>query len=273
MITLIYKARTVAGVCRNIANYSKEIVYRHEDSLSSPVAGTILRWGSRWVGRAEQTLNSRESVMLTRNKKESRRALAGLCPKTWFELGDIKYPCIIRPRVHHAGNHLYVCENKYEARRAAHQCGYRWWYASEIVEKTHEYRVIVLQGRVIAMSERFPENPKDIAWNFAQGSSSKKIPRREWIVPICITAIRAVQRLGLDFGAVDLATTKDGRVVVFEANTAPGIQKPSALIKLAIAFEWVSKNPTPEPLTFREDTTWKELLHPALQKERKKKLR
>jgi hypothetical protein len=38
------------------------------------------------------------------------------------------------------------------------------------------------------------------------------------------TALRAVEALGLDFGAVDLAISKKGKVCVFEVNTAPGIE-------------------------------------------------
>lgn len=38
------------------------------------------------------------------------------------------------------------------------------------------------------------------------------------------TAKRAVKALGLDFGAVDIGTTPDGRDVVFEVNRAPGLE-------------------------------------------------
>lgn len=42
------------------------------------------------------------------------------------------------------------------------------------------------------------------------------------------TAKRAVAAVGYDFGAVDLATTTDGRIYVFEINRAPGLDDYSA---------------------------------------------
>ena len=37
----------------------------------------------------------------------------------------------------------------------------------------------------------------------------------------------AVAALGLDFGAVDLGVTEEGRVVVLEVNTAPSLDNPN----------------------------------------------
>ncbi|MNV71557.1 Ribosomal protein S6--L-glutamate ligase [compost metagenome] len=46
------------------------------------------------------------------------------------------------------------------------------------------------------------------------------------MVPVIIqhAAVDACEVLGLDFGAVDVALGKDGKVYVFEVNTAPGIE-------------------------------------------------
>jgi D-alanine-D-alanine ligase-like ATP-grasp enzyme len=43
-------------------------------------------------------------------------------------------------------------------------------------------------------------------------------------------AIKAVSAVGLDFGAVDFGTDKEGNVWLLEVNTSPGLQGMSASI-------------------------------------------
>ncbi len=100
----------------------------------------------------------------------------------------------------------------------------------KLVPKENEYRIHVFNGKVIDFAQKKLRNGyKEIkgrdqyvrntanGWIFARigvevSDAAKK------------AAIAATKAVGLDFAAVDLATTKKGGVIVFEVNTAPGIE-------------------------------------------------
>lgn len=96
---------------------------------------------------------------------------------------------------------------------------------------THlEYRVHVFNGEVIDYVQKklklgaskqpgyspYVRNHPN-GWIFARQGVTISDRVRE-------VAVQAVRSLGLDFGAVDLAVDKAGHVVVFEVNTAPGLE-------------------------------------------------
>ena len=180
MVTLLYKARTNGVVCRRIAEASKCHVRAICDkTLPDRISGTLIRWDSRYEVEADDTINSVQSVILSRNKSQSRTSLAGLCPPTWFNIADLHFPCILRPRRHYGGRHFFVCRNRDEASWARRICG-RGWYASPIIDKAAEYRVFLLQGRVVGVSRKYPHDPSDLAWNAHQGGHSVRLRRESW---------------------------------------------------------------------------------------------
>jgi glutathione synthase/RimK-type ligase-like ATP-grasp enzyme len=97
------------------------------------------------------------------------------------------------------------------------------------IRKEREYRVHVFNGNVIDVVEKrrrsgFDSNPAynkyirsyEQGWIFARdGISVTNATEQE--------AIKAVQSLGLDFGAVDIVINRDDIPVVLECNTAPGL--------------------------------------------------
>lgn len=261
---IVYRARTVGPICRKLASLSESISAAHERELVSPVKEVLVRWGSMWLGEAEFEINGADAVALSRNKRESRRELGALGPGTWFTRDDLEVPCVIRPKRHHAGRKFFVCHEYADVDRAIRSCRHGW-YASELVDKVREYRVFVLQGRAVCVSERFPNVDGDVAWNLANGGRLTNVRYGEWPVPVILMAIDAMEKLDLDWGAVDLAVRRDGGLVVFEVNTAPGLKNPFTLRRVAKAFTWVGENPevAPEEIT-QKRVTWRELLHPAL---------
>ena len=259
MITLLYHAKTVGPVCERLAKVGGFKVLR--DLSSTNISGTILRWGSvipllRYEGRV---FNSNDAVSLSRNKKASRQVLLDLSPTTWYGLTDVRTPCVIRPRRHHGGYKFFVCNNSTEVLRATKRCRLGW-YATELVDKAEEYRVFVLQGRTVCVSQRFP-GQHAIAWNLGMGGRLINVEKNEWPKIVVIAAINATKRLGLDWAAIDVATAKDGRTVVFEANTAPGLRNKYTINRIAKALSWADKNPPPPEA---KGDTWKNLLHPGL---------
>lgn len=91
-----------------------------------------------------------------------------------------------------------------------------------------EYRVHVVGGQVIDFAQKKrrrdhegPINPyirsHENGWVFCR--DGVELP------PVAAeAAVQAVESLGLDFGAVDIAASRDGDTCVYEVNTAPGIE-------------------------------------------------
>lgn len=223
----------------------------------------LIRWGSRWEGNADITINSVGAVRLARDKRESRQVLGTLAPTTWVRRQDVRTPCVIRPRRHHAGSRFFVCKTAAEIERAITRCG-PGWYASELINKAREFRVFVLQGRVIRISEKFAGNPADVAWNVAVGGHTKGVTKRHWPIEVAKAALKAARVMSLDWTAVDLSIDTAGKVWVFEANTAPGLTGRFAIEQIAWAFASVPKNPTLPALDLTREMTWKDMIHPSL---------
>ena len=230
----------------------------------------LVRWGSRWEGRADRVINTAQAVRTARDKRESRRLLHGICPATWFRSRDVQTPCIVRPKKHHAAAHFYVCNTGQAVERAMVRCG-PGWYASAIIDKAHEYRVFVLQGRVVCVSERFPPAGTPtigagLAWNLAAGGRLVNVRRPDWPLPACKAAIEAARRVGLDWSAVDVAIDQRGRAVVFETNVSPALKNPHTIQCIAWALASTAQDTAPDHLDLSQDLTWSDLLHPSLRR-------
>lgn len=224
----------------------------------------LIRWGSRVDAKADIEINSSDSVTLARDKKGSRQHLTGLAPTTWYRESDVRTPCVVRPRRHHAGKKFFVCNSAAEVRSAILKCG-PGWYATTLVDKASEYRVFVLQDRVIRISTKSQRNVGEVAWNVGRGASAAGLARKNWPINVAKAALAAARKLNLDWAAVDVCVDKQGNALVLEANTAPGLQNGSrALEQIAWAFAWVGKNPKPQALNLSAVSTWQELLHPSL---------
>jgi glutathione synthase/RimK-type ligase-like ATP-grasp enzyme len=97
-------------------------------------------------------------------------------------------------------------------------------------KKEKEYRVHVFNGRVIDVTQKRRRNGGDDgeygADRYVRNHANGWVYCRDNISPpACVTneAIKAVQAMGLDFGAVDVGWRPD-KAVVFEVNSAPGAE-------------------------------------------------
>lgn len=223
----------------------------------------LVRFGSRREIDADVVINTAAAVRNARDKRESRRLLGTLAPRTWITRESVVLPCVVRPRRHFAGRRFFVCHTQLELNRAITRCG-PGWYASEIVAKAREFRVFILQDRVIRISEKFPADSTTIAWNFAVGGATKGVVRKNWPIDTAKTALKAARALGLDWTAIDVALGTDGRSYVFEGNTQPGITGKFALEQIAWAFASVPNTPRLDRLNLDTATTWQDLIHPSL---------
>lgn len=98
-------------------------------------------------------------------------------------------------------------------------------------ENNIEYRAHVMGGQVIDITQKRQrrrsngyEGPTDRTIRSA--SNGWVFCRQEVSCPEAVTsaATSAVESLGLDFAAVDIAQSTDGKVCVYEVNTAPGLE-------------------------------------------------
>jgi glutathione synthase/RimK-type ligase-like ATP-grasp enzyme len=99
--------------------------------------------------------------------------------------------------------------------------------------RRHQFRVVVLQDRVLRVCEHVQTNP-DAPCNQSQGATSTVVPVKQFPLPYCNLAIAATRSLGLPFGGVDLAIENGG--VIFEVNVHPTLAVSGGLESVAIPF-------------------------------------
>lgn len=101
---------------------------------------------------------------------------------------------------------------------------------TKLFSKDKEYRVHVFKGEVIDfVQKKLKSGASEIKGRnkYIRNTANGWIFAREGItLPATASDVskQAIQALGLDFGAVDLAVNTAGKVVVFEVNTAPGLE-------------------------------------------------
>lgn len=103
-------------------------------------------------------------------------------------------------------------------------------YYVEYTPTLREHRVHVFGGRSIRVAMKVPRPdvaaPHERFRTWDGGWQLKSAPAHTALLPRHARqfAKQAVEALGLEFGAVDVGTTLDGGVVVFEVNSGPGIE-------------------------------------------------
>lgn len=231
MVTILYHARTNGYVCKRIAQVNPTVIEAICDKNELPTThlhATLVRWDSKAELKADRTINSADSVRLSRNKRKSRLELdcAGLGPETWTHRADVVFPAVVRPKRHFGGHDFYLCENKEDLNVAIGKCGIGRWYASEFIEKISEYRVFVLNGETFKVIRRYRDDvdPK-VPWNFHNGGKSIRVKKESWPKDVVKIAEKGLKTLGLQLAAIDVIMDKEGKPYVLEANTAPGLDR------------------------------------------------
>lgn len=221
-----------------------------------------INWGTRLYGSLA-TVNKADNVAHASHKRHSRRLLANAgikIPATYFptanlsQLPQMNFPVVVRPSYHHGGDNFNVLNTRTEL------AAFLWgksaldWYISEIFQKTHEYRVHVAHGKVLVIQEK-PLVEGEIRANYAVNQEEWKVLKwREYHPGICREAIRGVETLGLDFGAVDMMyNSQNDSFAVCEINTAPSIASPYMSQKYANYFDWLIRHNFPAHLPLEED--------------------
>jgi hypothetical protein len=97
-----------------------------------------------------------------------------------------------------------------------------------LIPKTREFRVHVFNGKVIDTHEKIFKGTNPAEWEICscqdEHDDSVWTWKRTGVVlpePARIESVKAVAALGLDFGGVDVVTSKEGSAFILEVNTAP----------------------------------------------------
>jgi glutathione synthase/RimK-type ligase-like ATP-grasp enzyme len=98
------------------------------------------------------------------------------------------------------------------------------------IRKSTEFRVHIIGGQVIDFQEkkrRLEVPDEEVNWQIRNHGNGFIYARSDTELPNCVSnsAVRAVDSLGLDFGAVDIGfNARREKCRVYEVNTAPGIE-------------------------------------------------
>ncbi len=262
--------------CDNINKEYPEIVVINKDKEDMPKdAKWIVRWATTSTLPAQDTapkiINTAKAIHKVFDKGYFRVELAnrGLAPRTFLNMGDWKYggekvlPVIVRPTKHSASKDLYFCTTQDEIQHAVSEISDKGecFYISEFIEKEHEYRVFIANGRALAVMEKHPENKNAVSWGIDE--TWEYIPWANWPLEMVNTACKSFLYSGLNIGAVDMMT-KGLQSYCLEINSGPLLSKYYGA-QMAKGIRWIIENDNRNNLPINAViTSHKDLIHPAL---------
>ena len=193
----------------------------------------IVCWGRGHHG-TEPTLNARAGAT---NKLQQLRKFkdAGiLVPPFWEQVpsapGD--FPVLGRTLTHHGGKDISLLMQAGDAKFLATKPDYFIRY----VQRATEYRTWVYRRRHLGTYEKVQTRLANrIGANYKNGFSFQLLGSDNVPEGLRDIASKAVDALGLDFGAVDVLKGMDGALYVLEVNTAPGVEGENRQVIQALA--------------------------------------
>lgn len=252
----------------------------HENLRNAPEADYLVRWGcTAETDRRfplERQLNPSRAIHLVGNKKEFRRVLQrqhpDIIPATYFNANEVPADgrFIVRPAHHAQGRQLWVGEGRRGVQEIIRRHGLDDYYVSAFIDKEREFRVYVFEGRVVAVAEKTPGNPNQVAWNVAQGGRFDNVRWDAWPLRACEISILAWRESGLDFGGVDVMTRGNDAWII-EINSAPSLplnENGSVSYRqecMGKAFKYIldhGKGHVPAPVLPARG--WRDVIHPAI---------
>ncbi len=179
----------------------------------------LIRWGNARQITKEPTgcVNSAAAIGIAGDKLATFRRLQEKDIRTPdfqttpFEDGVY----LARARHGYGGSDIQICNGSYH---------FTGEFYSRYIENNREYRIHVVNGRVICVVRKYLEYPEKRVSEYVKNHNNGyafKTPRRRLNKSRLDIAVRAVEALGLDFGAVDLIVDPQGVEYVLEVNTAP----------------------------------------------------
>ncbi len=131
---------------------------------------------------------------------------------------------LARKRQHTKGKDIVVCKDTESARAIARRGEHDFF--SVFIPTDTEYRVWVLGGKAFATYEKVYKGQGEYDGFMRNRRFGFKFVKRDELIgnhKIEGPCIKAVQSLGMDWGAVDVLKGKDGKFYVLEINSMPHI--------------------------------------------------
>jgi hypothetical protein len=153
----------------------------------------------------------------------------------------IRFPVLARKLRHTGGKDIRICLN---AREAAQWLLEGWDFLSPVVPSRGEFRVWIYRRRHLASYEKVLVHPewrrrykkvRQFGRSYRLGWTTRLVPSEQVDRAVVDIASRAVEALGMDFGAVDVLIGEDGVPHVLEVNSAPGATEGSRFALNALA--------------------------------------
>jgi glutathione synthase/RimK-type ligase-like ATP-grasp enzyme len=229
----------------------------------------IINWGNHiYANGSFFKLNKPHGIANASNKAKCRMILQSkhiAVPKTQLcnQRISINFPIIIRPPHHSKGHYFYLFQDIEELAQCNIDIGDHW-YASEVFEKTNEYRIHCGHGRIILIKEK-PLIDGEIRANQAINRDAwSYIGWDKYNREMCVASLKAIKAVELDYGAVDIMYNSNNETfAIAEINTSPTLSdSPYNCKKYAKYFNWCIENNFPRHFNInnRRKNIFKELM-------------
>jgi glutathione synthase/RimK-type ligase-like ATP-grasp enzyme len=267
---LLRKRKLGKTSCKFISLFSKHGIKTFCNDQKLPEEGTCIRWGCTSNIPTNNVINTANAIHLVNDKLAFRKILqeAKLCPETTFsisldDMDSVGFPCIVRPANHAQGKHVYFCNDFYTLANSWNKVN-RNGYISKFIDKESEYRVFIGSGRVLCVAKKTPGNPKDIAWNVAQGGRFDNVRWDDWPLKAIKKSIEAFNLSELDFGGVDVMVDKEEDCTILEINSAPSLTSEYRQKCFAKYFDYIIEHGKKHIDVIRDRGGYAKFIHPAI---------
>lgn len=212
---------------------------------NNPNADVAVGWGLRKsqifdIAHFKHILNKPKQITRIGSKIDALRKMKdqGVPVPEFSEYrSDLDYPMLGRNFNHTQGQDIEYLENEED------ECESDYYVQFIPVKKERRYHVF--KNKVISATYKFGgerEGKGAFCRNYHTGWKFSTYTPEENLSEI---AIKAVQALSLDFGAVDIIIGRDNKPYVLEVNTAPGLIPMRAEEYANAIKEWAGKQTTP----------------------------
>lgn len=183
----------------------------------------LIRWGTARGARfrpSRGVINSQKAINNSSNKLRALTLMrdARVCiPGFSRNAVDLEAPMLARSEHGMQGRDIVVIMQQRDIEQLEGETEFFVRY----IPKRFEYRVHIIGGRSVKISEKIPTEGYDpFVWNLENGFTFRQ-PQNNPHPSVSTQAAAAVHALGLNFGAVDVIMGENDSAYVLEVNTAP----------------------------------------------------